>query len=532
MNLKKIFNKLDIILKINYDKLICERKVISMKKFLLFFMAILLIFGIEVNSNYLLSENIAGAIKWKFTASSDIYYSSPAIGKDGTIYVGSRDGNLYAIKPNGEKKWTFKTGEGIYSTPSIGEDGTIYIASYDSKFYAINPDGTKKWEFKTGDKVYATPAIGKDGTIYVGSIDGKLYAISSDGKEKWEFATDDEILASPVVDQNGIIYVASEDGELYALYPDGKEKWRVTSWNPYSASPILDLNGNVYFSSSEGILYKFSSSREQIWKFNTNQFIEQAPVIDRNGIVYIGTQDGTFFAINTDGSLKWKFDVKRPIDASSIVDSNGIIYISHRYGYLYALNPDGTKKWEINLGGELSSSPVIGEDGILYICSGNNLYAIYTGSKGLENSAWPMFQHDPQHTGRIDETSTSLGESIYANPENPQNAIELNSNSIKNPEETIINIKAKNSVYIEPSLNVDSEDIGKQAKLLMYAYIPSMNLLYQFPVITETLQSIQKFSNFSQKLDFSNLHNFKFYIYYGYQIGDLIKYNDYCVIVE
>lgn len=44
--------------------------------------------------------------------------------------------------------------------------------------YAINPDGTKKWSFPIGEFDAYAPVIGADGTIYVGSAEGKLYAIS------------------------------------------------------------------------------------------------------------------------------------------------------------------------------------------------------------------------------------------------------------------------------------------------------------------------------------------------------------------
>ena len=75
--------------------------------------------------------------------------SSPAIGADGTIYVGSDDNNLYAINPNGTQKWAFPTGMTIVSSPAIGADGTIYVGSYDNNLYAINQDGTQKWTFPT-----------------------------------------------------------------------------------------------------------------------------------------------------------------------------------------------------------------------------------------------------------------------------------------------------------------------------------------------------------------------------------------------
>ena len=41
----------------------------------------------------------------------------------------------------GTLKWKYQTGDVILSTPVIGSDGTIYIGSNDYKLYAINADG-------------------------------------------------------------------------------------------------------------------------------------------------------------------------------------------------------------------------------------------------------------------------------------------------------------------------------------------------------------------------------------------------------
>ena len=47
-----------------------------------------------------------------------------------------------------EKKWAFKTGKGVRSSPAIGSDGTIYVGSDDDNLYAINPDGSKNGHSK------------------------------------------------------------------------------------------------------------------------------------------------------------------------------------------------------------------------------------------------------------------------------------------------------------------------------------------------------------------------------------------------
>ena len=68
------------------------------------------------------------------------------------------------------------------SSPTIGSDGTVYVGT-SLNLYAINgKSGVKLWEFKMGHYVSSSPAIGSDGTVYIGSDDFKLYAIKTDSK--------------------------------------------------------------------------------------------------------------------------------------------------------------------------------------------------------------------------------------------------------------------------------------------------------------------------------------------------------------
>ena len=64
----------------------------------------------------------------------------------------------------GVKLWEFETGGRVHSSPAIGSDGTVYVGSMDKKLYAINgKSGVKLWEFETGGPVVSSPAIGSDG---------------------------------------------------------------------------------------------------------------------------------------------------------------------------------------------------------------------------------------------------------------------------------------------------------------------------------------------------------------------------------
>jgi outer membrane protein assembly factor BamB len=101
--------------------------------------------------------------------------SSPAMGLDGTIYVGHADG-LYALDgATGKVKWSYGAAS-VVSSPAVGKDGTVYFGSMDGNLYAIK-DGAFRWQVLTGGQVNSSPAIGDDGTIYAMSDDGYMYAV-------------------------------------------------------------------------------------------------------------------------------------------------------------------------------------------------------------------------------------------------------------------------------------------------------------------------------------------------------------------
>eukprot|EP01046_Picozoa_sp_COSAG06_P081803 COSAG06_NODE_28913_length_565_cov_1.886266_1_plen_103_part_10 len=62
-----------------------------------------------------------GALQWNYTTGS-LVRSSPAVGADGTVYVGSDDGKLYALTAGGELKWSYTAGADVYSSPAVGAD--------------------------------------------------------------------------------------------------------------------------------------------------------------------------------------------------------------------------------------------------------------------------------------------------------------------------------------------------------------------------------------------------------------------------
>jgi outer membrane protein assembly factor BamB len=185
--------------------------------------------------------------------------SSPAIGRDGTIYVATLDGNLVAVTPDGKgTRWAAPTHDANGSSPAIGQDGTIYVGSSDHHLYAVHPDGSQAWATDLGAEVHASPAVGGDGTIYLGTLDGVLHAVAPNGTSRWTYPTGGAITETPAVYAGGV-YVGSADKMLHAVSTvDGTKLWTYGTLGAVG-TPLVTVDGTVYVGSTDEHVYAITA---------------------------------------------------------------------------------------------------------------------------------------------------------------------------------------------------------------------------------------------------------------------------------
>ena len=351
------------------------------------------------------------AVKWiyEFDISER---SAPAIGADGTIYVGAHDHNLYAMNTDGTLKWKFDTGSSVFSSPAVGADGTIYVvSSRPATLHAVNANGTLKWVFVIEGFTFDSPAVGPDGSIYVcaqprndddGQFPGGLYAVNPDGTLKWRLESTPAaagvglalhvVSSSPALGVDGTIYVggsASTDDAtisgLLAVSPNGTMLW-VFPTDSTLTSAAVGADGIIYLGTNDHNLYAVNPDGSLKWIFATGEAISSSPAIGADGTIYLGSEDKNLYAINFDGTLKWSLATEQ-FSLSSTVSNDGTIYVLGSTS-LSAVNPDGTIKWSLAAGSSPAEAPTLGADGILYmathvcgvaVCSAG-LIAIGTGN--------------------------------------------------------------------------------------------------------------------------------------------------------
>jgi hypothetical protein len=82
------------------------------------------------------------------------------------------------LKP-GDLIWEFRTGSYVASSPAIGADGTVYVGSDESGVYALDGNRARRGFQKPRGWFHSSPAVGADGTVYVGSREHKVYAFET-----------------------------------------------------------------------------------------------------------------------------------------------------------------------------------------------------------------------------------------------------------------------------------------------------------------------------------------------------------------
>jgi serine/threonine-protein kinase len=221
-----------------------------------------------------------GLTKWRFNGGEGGgtgFWSAPAVDGD-TIYVGSPDRRIYAVRDDGDRateRWRLLVGGAIVATPRV-TGGTLYVGALDSKFYAVDAStGQKKWEFAGGNWFWAT-AVVSGGTVYAGCLDSKVYALdAATGDKKWEASARDigpavrpgYIRGAPALARATLV-VGDSERNIYGLDPEtGKLQWNTTADGPVLA-PLSAAGTTAYAVSTQNTLYALDAAKNgtKLWE--------------------------------------------------------------------------------------------------------------------------------------------------------------------------------------------------------------------------------------------------------------------------
>jgi hypothetical protein len=228
--------------------------------------------------------------------------SSPAVA-GGLVFVGSDDGNVYALNAStGIPAWIYMTHGAVESSPAVA-GGLVFVGSWDSvtrngMIYALSASaGTQVWNYTTlgFSPIKSSPAVA-GGLVFVGSSDNETYALTATtGTLKWRFKTGGSVLSSPAV-AGGLVFVGSDDGNVYALSAStGIPAWIYMTHGAVESSPAV-AGGMVFVGSDNGRVYALNASTGAfVWSYSTGSAVESSPAV-AGGMVFVGSDNGRVYA--------------------------------------------------------------------------------------------------------------------------------------------------------------------------------------------------------------------------------------------
>ena len=353
---------------------------------------------------------------WTFKTAGPVK-SSAAIVQD-RVFIGSDDGNVYALAlADGKKVWAFKTGGGVESSPLVLE-GKVFVGSSDAFLYAIEAaTGKLLWKYETGDKLLGapnwvkldagsgagvspaapgvSPAVESSGaggpaggrrdarptSVLVGSYDFKLYCLdAATGRTNWVYETGNYINGSPAV-ANGQTVFGGCDGLLHVIsLADGKQVKEVEA-GAYIPGSVALADGRAYFGQYENeFLCVDLQAGKKAWTFRDRNFPYFAsPAVTKEVVVFGGRDKLLHCVKREDGLSVWSFATRGKVDSSPVV-CGGKVVVGSDDGRLYVVSLDkGKELWSYEVGQPIGSSPAVAGGRIVVGCDDGSVYCFGAG---------------------------------------------------------------------------------------------------------------------------------------------------------
>ena len=246
-----------------------------------------------------------GVIRFRLDTPGDVDTGAVPTPWGGIVFASGRV--LHATKPDGTLLWRVQARRKCYSSPAVGDDGTVYVGSQDHFVYAVSPEGKVRWRVDLGGDVDGSPAIQDDGTIIVGSDKGEVVALAPEkGEIRWVAAVGGFVRGAMSLGRDGTVFTGTygPTPRLVALDPArGEVRFRFpvsgTGASEFGihGGPVEDAAGRLYFGAQDDHAYCLTAEGALVWKLRTGGDVDAPLVITPKGVLLVGSDDGKLYAV-------------------------------------------------------------------------------------------------------------------------------------------------------------------------------------------------------------------------------------------
>lgn len=328
-------------------------------------------FGSQDHNIYAV-EAETGHKLWSFKTEYTIESSMAIV--DGKVVTGAEDGYTYCLNAktgkllwktfvDGKQPTTYGAAVMLRSSPAIANNNIVYIGSLDGNIYALNfDDGTILWKYQTGGWIKSSPTI-CDNAVYITSETpgdaGTIYKLDAiEGNRIWsqalpyehQFTGGNDMISTPTV-ADGKVFTAANLRTYYCLNAQtGATLWNFTNSeaNEFIVSSPIYLNGKVYIVDKFDITCLNASNGQKIWNTFTGNEYYVSPSYANNKL-YIVTSERNIFIFDATTGQKIEHYRLPSASWSSPTPYNGKLYIGSKDWNLYCLGEYNTDNTQLTL---------------------------------------------------------------------------------------------------------------------------------------------------------------------------------------
>jgi outer membrane protein assembly factor BamB len=284
-----------------------------------------------------------GTVAWELKAAGG--FGTPTIEGD-TVYVGSSDGNLYAVAiPTGKARWTYAAKEDLSTRPAVA-GGLVLVASQQDTVFAVDAaTGAWKWHHRREQKAETLTILGAasvlvgGGAAFAGYSDGFVAALDlATGAARWErrIAPNGTHLDVDSIALDGDrLYAAAYSGAVVAVEArTGKDVWSAAL---PAASRVLAGGGFVFAVTPASVVALAPASGAVLWTTPLEGSPGGTPAVAGKWLLVPAGPGGLRWLEAASGRPLRHFDPGTGILASPGVGA-GRVYVLSNGGDLFALD--------------------------------------------------------------------------------------------------------------------------------------------------------------------------------------------------
>jgi len=201
-------------------------------------------------------------VVWSFRAGAPLA-APPGIGADGSIALGSVDGYLHSLRPDGSFRWGYTLRGPLVGRPAVAPNGSVFAAADPNGLYALDAEGTLLWVTSVAGGVRSPPAVDRQGRVWVTTGQGTLLGFSDRGGIVGFARVGSAGTVGPTPLEDAGVAIGGVDGQLRIIagHPGGVA--RATS-----SSPVMELDavkGALFVLAADGLSRFEPALGEERW---------------------------------------------------------------------------------------------------------------------------------------------------------------------------------------------------------------------------------------------------------------------------